>query len=94
MTNGRKQYGAAFKANAALAAIAGHETVPELAARLGVHPNQVYTWKKAVLDGAARLFEKGNGAAGHDAEREKDRLYEQIGRLTVERDFLARRSGL
>ena len=94
MTNGRKQYGAGFKAKAALAAITGHETVPELAARLGVHPNQIYTWKKAVLEGAARLFEKGNGAAGQDAEREKDRLYQQIGRLTVERDFLSRKSGL
>jgi transposase len=94
MTKGRKQYGAAFKAKAALAAIGGHETVPELAARLGVHPNQIYTWKKAVQEGAARLFEKGNGAGGQEAEREKERLYEQIGRLTVERDFLSRKSGL
>ncbi len=94
MTNGRKQYGAAFKAKAALAAIGGHETVPELATRLGVHPNQVYTWKKALLEGAARLFEKGTRAAGKDAEREKEQLYQQIGRLTVERDFLSRKSGL
>ena len=94
MTKTRTRHAPSFKAKVALAAIGGHETVPELAGRHGIHPNQVYGWKKTVLSGAATLFEKGNGGAGQASEREKEQLYEQIGRLTMERDFLARKSSL
>ncbi|MGQ0664326.1 MAG: transposase, partial [Pseudomonadota bacterium] len=66
MTNIRKRHAASFKAKVALAAVAGHETVPDLAVRFGVHPNQIYGWKRALLDGAGLVFEKGGGrrAAG------------------------------
>ena len=93
MKRTRKKHGAAFKAKVALAAIKGDRTVAELAVHFGVHPNQIHSWKKQLLDGAVSVFEGGVPAEGATNEAQVDLLYRQIGQLKVENDFLARKLG-
>lgn len=87
--NSRIRHQASFKAKVALAAVSEQQTVPELARRFGVHPNQIYKWKKELIANAARVFESGAERAGEGSAREGE-LLQKIGELTVERDFLSR----
>jgi transposase-like protein len=91
MKQTRKKHGAAFKAKVALAAIKGDRTVAELASAYGVHPNQIYAWKKQLLDGAVSVFEGGTAAQDTASAAQVDLLYRQIGQLKVENDFLSRK---
>ena len=84
----RKQHSADFKAKVALEAIKGLKTVNELATEYGVHPTQIHQWKKQVLDELPGLFSSRRAQTQRDQEDLTASLYQQIGQLKVELDWL------
>jgi len=93
MTKKRRTFTPAFKAKVALAAIRGEGTLAEIAGRFGVHPNQVATWKKAAVDGMAESLSDGRQGKSKQDEEHQARLYQQIGQLQFELDWLKKKSG-
>ena len=88
----RKSYPASLKAKVAVEAIKGMKTAAQIAQTFGVPPNLVANWKKQALEQLPEVFSAGQ--AKQQAEDGKDELYQQIGRLKVELDFLKKKSGL
>jgi transposase len=92
--NTRTRYTPEFKAKVAVAALREQATVPELAKQFGIHPNQLYTWKREFIEKAARVFATGTETASESGSSEREeQLLKKIGELTVERDFLAKGLG-
>jgi transposase-like protein len=86
----KKRYTAAFKAKVALEAIKGQKTLSEIASEFEVHPNQVSQWKRQLRDSLEDVFSDPR-RSGRSEEKEKDRLYQEIGRLKVELDWLKKK---
>ena len=87
----RKQHALEFKAKAALEALNGEETAAELASGFGVYPTMIHQWKRALLEGASGVFERGGRKKPEiDDEQVKD-LHAKIGELAVANDFLSRK---
>jgi transposase-like protein len=93
MAGKRKQHTGAFKAQVALAALKGDKTVNELAGQFGVHPTLIHGWKKQLLAGADQVFSNGARTNARDGEAEKAELFEQIGRLKMELEWLKKKVG-
>jgi transposase-like protein len=93
MAGKRKTHTAAFKAQVALVALKGDRTVNELAGQFGVHPTLIHGWKKHLLSRAETIFAKGAKAETADAESQKAELFEQIGRLKMELEWLKKKVG-
>jgi putative transposase len=92
MAGKRKVHTAAFKAKVALAALKGDRTVNELAGQFEVHPTLIHGWKKQLLAGAEAVFSSPAKAASADAEARQAELFEQIGRLKMELEWLKKKS--
>ena len=92
MARKRRSFSGAFKAKVALAACRGDKTTAQLAAEYEVHVGQITAWKKQLLEGAPELFEDGRGKrAALDATSEQE-LFEQIGRLKMEVEWLKKKA--
>jgi transposase-like protein len=91
MARPRKRHPAAFKAKAALEAAKQTKTVAELAKVFQVHPVQISQWKKQLLDGAESLFRDGRKREHEDGQAVQAELYEQIGRLKMEVEWLKKK---
>ena len=87
----RKQHSPDFKAKVALEALKGEKTVAELAGRFGVHPTMIHAWKKALLEGASGVFERGNKKKPEIDEEQLKELHAKIGELAVANDFLSQK---
>jgi transposase-like protein len=94
MKKERKSYTAAFKAKVALEAIKGQRTINEIASAFEVHPNQVTQWKKQAVSQLSEIFSNGRARADAAEEELRNQLYQQIGQLKVELDWLKKKSGL
>ncbi len=88
MTQNRRKHSPSFKARVALGALKGEETLAELANRFEVHPGQVRKWKRDLAEGAVGIFGEDQSRKKKDDAALISQLYQQIGQLKVERDFL------
>ena len=90
----RRNFSADMKSRIALEAIKGQKTIQEIASHYGVHPNQVTNWKRQAAEGLASVFADRRSKGDTSEETVKAELYQQIGEMKVELDWLKKRSGL
>jgi transposase-like protein len=93
MKKNRTRYSQEFKAKVALEALKEQKTINDIAGQYQIHPNQVTKWKSQLMQGASVLFEDGRKKKKEDKPTE-EQLYQQIGQLQVELDWLKKKSGM
>jgi transposase-like protein len=93
MNKNRTRYTGEFKKKVAIEALKEQKTISEIAGMFQIHPNQVSKWKTQLLEGAVEIFEDGRKKKKEDKPSEAE-LYQQIGQLQVELDWLKKKSGL
>jgi transposase-like protein len=91
MARKRKSHAASFKAQVALAAFKGDKTINELAKQFGIHPTLIHGWKKQLQTGVEEVFSRGGVASTEDHQAVQTQLYEQIGRLKMELEWLKKK---
>ena len=94
MSTQRRQYSAEFKARVALEALNGFKTVDELASTYGVHPTQIAHWKHRLQKEMPEIFSARRDKRERDQEALQAQLYQQIGQLKVELDWVKKKAGL
>jgi transposase-like protein len=94
MTTTRKQHSPAFKARVAIEAIRGEKTLSQLGSQFKVHPIQIAKWRKSAMEQLPELFVDGRKRKEQSGEAGNDALYEEIGRLKVELDWLKKKVGV
>lgn len=94
MTRTRKKYPPEFKLKAVLEILKGEKTATQIAGELGVHPLVLSDWKKHFLDRGSQIFEKHQRTSRSDEAKEKAELFEQIGRLKMEIEWLKKKLGV
>ncbi len=87
----RRRHSREFKARVALEALKGQKTLNELASEFGVHPVQIAQWKRQLVEASPTAFASGSGRHTHDQEQLVEQLYQQIGQLKVEVDWLRKK---
>lgn len=94
MKGKRRNHSTQFKVKVALAALKSDRTIAELARDYQVHPNQITNWKRQLLDSLPQAFSRRREQSVQDQQELVDMLYQQIGQLKVELDWLKKKSGL
>ena len=93
MKNKRRNHSAAFKAKVALAAAKGDKTIAELASEYQIHPTQITQWKNQLLESLPEIFFRRRQNSQQQQDELTAQLYQQIGQLKVELDWLKKKSG-
>lgn len=89
----KKKFTVAFKAKVAVAALKGVQTISEISSEYDVHPTQIKKWKQLLLDSSQDAFSSKKDKKAELFEQEKDRLYKRIGQLSVEVEWLKKKTG-
>ena len=94
MSKRRRRHGAEFKARVVLEALRGERSINELASLYEVHPTQITAWKRQAIEGLPEVFSNGRKGGREEEEALKGRLYQEIGQLKVELDWLKKKVGM